>query len=65
MLNSYPFLLGEVKELGSLETDSTPIARSTNLALLTLTRALLRTHKEEKKPLEFLVTLLGAKSSFA
>lgn len=61
----YPCLLGEVKELGSLETDSTPIARSTNLALLTSTQALLRTHKEEKKPLEFLVTLLRAKSSFA
>lgn len=53
----HPFLLGEVKELGSLETDSTLIACGTNLALLTSTQALLKTHKE-KTPLEFLVTLL-------
>ena len=65
MLDSRPFPSRGVRELGWLETDSIPTAQSTNLALLTSTRALLRTHKEEKKLLEFLVTLLQAKSSFA
>ena len=54
----YPFLPGKVKELGSLETESILIAQSTNLALLTSMLTLLRTYKEDKKPLELLVTLL-------